>query len=178
VTAIRFAGSGGQGLQLAAVILAEAAVRAGLHAACTHTYGPESRGGASRADVLVGEKEIIYPRIGRPDVLVALSARDGRRTIDTLQRGGLLIVEGSLSLAPPPDVRTLALPIVEAARQAGSTQAANVVALGVLCAVTEVVPRDHLLAALRARLHGALPRNQRALDAGFALGREAIRGAS
>lgn len=172
--AIRFVGSGGQGIQLAAVILAEASIRAGRHVASTQTYGPESRGGASRADVLIGDTEIVYPRIAQPDVLVVLSGEGGRRDLDALRSGGILICERSISILPPPTVTVLALPIVETAKRSGSSQSANIVALGVLSAVTEIVSREHLVAALQTRKRSALPRNERALDAGIELGRHSV----
>lgn len=173
--AVRFVGSGGQGIQVAAVILAEAAVASGAHAACTHTYGPESRGGASRADVLVDETEIIYPRVSRPDVLVLLSREGGQRHLDALAAGGTLIYEHSISIVAPPAVRACALPIVDTAKATGGTQGANVVALGALCEITGIVSRDSLIAAMTARMRSHTERNRRALDAGIDLARHLVR---
>ena len=168
--AIRVAGSGGQGVQLAAVILAEAAIRAGWHVACTQTYGPESRGGASRADVLISQDEIDYPKARELDVLVALSAEGCERNVAALRTGGVLICDRSVLQEPPAGVTTYALPIVDTAREIGGALSANVVALGVVCAVTEVVSRENLGAALSARIRSAISRNQRALEAGLRLG--------
>ncbi len=170
--AIRLAGSGGQGIQLAGVVLAEAAIAAGWNAACMQTYGPESRGGASRCDVVLDRGEIDLPQVRHPDVLVALSADACRWFLPDVRPGGLVLCDAvAMVEPPPPHVRCRALPIVETARAVGSPLVANAVALGALCAMTELVPVDVLARALAARRPE--PRNQRALQAGFSLGEAA-----
>lgn len=166
--AITLVGSGGQGIQSAAVILAEAAIAGGAFAACTHTYGPESRGGASRASVLIDDAEIVFPRAERPDVLVVLSS-EGRREVDALRVGGVLICDQSVRLEAPPAGETFRLPLIQTAKSAGAGQGANMVALGALCAITGIVSRDSLTAALSTRFRANPARNQRALEAGIEL---------
>ena len=169
--AIRLAGSGGQGIQLAAVVLAEAAMRGGWNVACTHSYGPESRGGASRADVVISPTEIDYPRVERPDILIVLSREAYQRFSGDLRPGGTLIGDDAILTGDPPaGLTTYALPIAATARDLGSARAANVVALGVLCAVTEIIDRDAFSEALAAHRRGQDARNVRALQAGFSLG--------
>ena len=73
---IRICGFGGQGIILAGVVLGEAATRAGFQAVQTQSYGPESRGGAARAEVVISSEPIDYPRVTRPDVVVALYSPD------------------------------------------------------------------------------------------------------
>ena len=73
---IRLAGSGGQGLILAGVILAEAAgIYDGKFVCQTQSYGPEARGGASKAEVVISDEEIDYPKAIRPDVLLAMNQK-------------------------------------------------------------------------------------------------------
>lgn len=176
--AIRFAGSGGQGVQLAGIVLAEAAINGGKHAACTQTYGPESRGGASRCDVLISDEQIDFPKARRLDGLVALSGEAYDRNAAALRAGGLLICDRSLQRGAPQGVTVRALPIMDAARGAGSVQSANVVALAAWCAATEIIGRDELLAALQHRLRRADARHRQALEAGWRLGEQvAERGA-
>lgn len=171
MTAIRFAGSGGQGVQLAGIVLADAAIKSGRHAACTQTYGPESRGGASRADVILSDTEIDFPKAAQIDVLVALSAEGFQRHAGALRERGIAICERSAQPVAPDDTVVLhALPLLDAARDCGSVQSANVVALGVVCALTGVISRGDLADALTARLPRASARNQRALEAGWRLG--------
>jgi len=172
VIAVRLAGSGGQGIQLAGVVLAEAAIAAGWNAACMQTYGPESRGGASRCDVVLDRGEIYFPQARHPDVLVALSADACRCFLPDVRPGGLVLCDAvAMVETPPPHLHCRALPIVETARTVGTPLVANAVALGALCALTELVPLEVLARALAARRPE--PRNQRALQAGFSLGEAA-----
>ncbi len=170
MTAIRFAGTGGQGVQLAGVIFAEAAIRSGWFAACTHTYGPESRGGASHADVLISDTEIDFPKVARLDVLVALSEEGFQRNAAALRSGGVVICDRSAQAGSLDGVVVHALPIAAAAGASGSVQSTNVVALGALGAVTGLITRDQIAAVLATRLHQTAGRNLRALEAGWALG--------
>lgn len=70
---LRLVGSGGQGMILSSVILAEAAVLAGKHAAQSQAYGPEARGGACKAEVLISDEPIGFPKVTRPTLLLALT---------------------------------------------------------------------------------------------------------
>jgi 2-oxoglutarate ferredoxin oxidoreductase subunit gamma len=170
VTAIRLAGAGGQGIQLAAVILGEAATRAGFHVACSQNYGPQSRGGASRADVILSLEEIDYPRPRKLDVLVALSAKSALASASDLDPSGLMIVDSSIQ----EDVKTpgelLRLPIVKAATAIGSLLSAGVVALGVVSATTGLLGEEAVAEALASRLGKRGTRNREALKAGLRLG--------
>jgi len=70
---IIFTGLGGQGIVKAGIILAEAAVIEGMHVVQTQNYGPESRGGCCRSDVIIWDKDISYPRVDNADIILALS---------------------------------------------------------------------------------------------------------
>ena len=70
---IRLSGSGGQGVILAAITLADAAIAQGLNAIQTQSYGPEARGGASKAEVIISSDEINYPKIRNADILLSLT---------------------------------------------------------------------------------------------------------
>ena len=73
---ICLSGSGGQGLILAGIILAEAAgIYDGLEVVQTQSYGPEARGGASRSEVIISEEEIDYPKVIKSDILLALTQK-------------------------------------------------------------------------------------------------------
>ena len=72
-TEIRLSGSGGQGIITAGIILAEAALYDGLNALQSQSYGPEARGGSSKAEVIISEHEINYPKVTSPDILVSLT---------------------------------------------------------------------------------------------------------
>jgi 2-oxoglutarate ferredoxin oxidoreductase subunit gamma len=166
---IRLAGSGGQGLILAGIILAEAAgVYDGKFVCQTQSYGPEARGGASKAEVVISDAAIDYPKAIRPDVLLALNQKSLEAFSSDLKPGCLLLVDADL-VKEAPAGRVLALPFTRIAREAGSAMAANIVALGALAQLTGAVTLDSLTAAVLARVpKGTEDLNRGALAAGVA----------
>jgi len=166
---IRLAGSGGQGLILAGIILAEAAgVYDGKFVCQTQSYGPEARGGASKAEVVISDAAIDYPKAIRPDVLLALNQKSLEAFSSDLKPGGLLLVDADL-VKEAPAGRVLALPFTRIAREAGSAMAANIVALGALAQLTGAVSLESLTAAVLARVpKGTEELNKKALAAGVA----------
>lgn len=167
------AGSGGQGLITAGIILAEAAVLAGLNAVQTQSYGPESRGGATRAEVVIADGEIDYPKVTNPDALLVLTSEAYRRYGRRLKEGGLLIADQDLvGEVPAGPYRIVRVPITRIAREElGREIVANVVALGVLAALTNAVPMEALEQAVSGRVpRGTEELNLRALRCGEAAG--------
>lgn len=146
---IRFAGSGGQGLQLSARILAHALIGEGLYASQSQSYEPTSRGGLSRADLVIGPDEPDFPLATAADYALLLdqvAAHDGDKII---KPGGTIITDERLVPAPPSgDFRLMALPITDTAISIGNPRIANVVALGVLNALAKLVSREALEAAV------------------------------
>ncbi len=171
---VRFSGSGGQGVILAGVLLAEAAMHDGLQVVHTQSYGPAARLGAARSEVVLSHREIAFPEVRRPDVLVCLSREAYVKYGTELADGGLRIVDQQVaSETPTPAEGAVALPIVATARElgAGGVITANVVALGALVALSGVVSEPSLRQALRQRVKPELlDLNQRALEAGLRLG--------
>src|SRR5512142_1072470 len=91
---IRLSGTGGQGLIIAGIILAEAAgIYDGKYVCQTQSYGPEARGGASKAEVVISDEEIDYPMAIKPDVLLAMSQKACDSYLFDLKPGGTLIVD-------------------------------------------------------------------------------------
>jgi 2-oxoglutarate ferredoxin oxidoreductase subunit gamma len=170
---IRLAGSGGQGLILAGIILAEAAgIYDGKFVCQTQSYGPEARGGASKAEVVISEAEIDYPKAMRPDVLLAMNQKSMDAFIADLKPGGLLLVDADLVKEAPPG-RSVALAFTQIARDLGRTMAANIVALGALAQLTRAVSLPSLAAAVRARVpRGTEDLNLKAMEAGVAAARD------
>jgi len=173
-TEIRLAGSGGQGLITAAVILAEAAaLHEGRNAVQTQSYGPEARGGASKAEVILCDGPIHFPKARRLDVLLAMTQEASDLYFHDLKPDGVLLIDSDL-VASPPTSAALGVPITRLVReQLGRELFANIAALGVLVGVTGVVGEKALLAALLARVpKGTEAGNKQA----FALGLKAGRG--
>ncbi|HYM91856.1 MAG TPA: 2-oxoacid:acceptor oxidoreductase family protein [bacterium] len=174
--AVRLGGAGGQGIVLAGLILAEAAALAGRRVVCTQAYGPESRGGASRSDVIISDQPIVFPMARRLDVLVALTQEACDRSWGALAPNGLAIIDaGRVTLPPRGPAECHALPVTGTARLVtGSTRSANIVALGAVCGLTGVVPRPALEEAVARRVPSASRGlNLAALGAGERLGVEA-----
>ncbi len=169
-TEIRLAGEGGQGMILAGIILAEAAaIYDGKNVVQTQTYGPEARGGASKSEVIIADGEIDFPEVISADVLMAMSQEACDKYAGTLKKGGLLVVDQD-KVGRVPTTRAVKAPISKLAVEAtGKAITANVVALGLLVGLTEVVSRDAIAKAVTARApKGTEELNLTALAAGFA----------
>lgn len=175
---IRLAGTGGQGIVLAGILLAEAAVQDGKNVAQTQSYGPEARGGASRSEVVISEGEIDYPRVLNPDITVCMSQEAcDRYAWNIVDRSGLLILDAD-HVQRTPTLRALRVPLTTWAREAtGREVTATVVALGLLAGLTGIVSRQALERAIEARVPtGTVEMNLKAIAAGFAAAERLRRG--
>jgi 2-oxoglutarate ferredoxin oxidoreductase subunit gamma len=165
---IRLSGSGGQGIIVMGIILAEAiGVHEGKYVAQTQSYGPEARGGSSKSEVVVSDEEIDYPKALKLDVLLAMNQRSCDAYYADLKPEGTLIVDSTnVTQFPIPEV--FAIPFTRIARERLKREvAANIVALGALGRLTGIVSKGSLEKAVLARLPagtGAL--NREALRAG------------
>ena len=166
---IRLAGEGGQGMILAGIILAEAAaIYDSKQVVQTQSYGPEARGGASRSEVVISDIEIDHPEVLAPDVVVALSQEAYNKFAKNVPANCVLIVDEELVQCEP-DAKTVKVPVMRLAREAtGKGITANIVALGILVGLTELVSREAIEKAVAARAPmGTLEMNYKALEAGF-----------
>jgi len=94
---IRLSGAGGQGMILAGIIIAEAALyEEGLNVTQTQSYGPESRGGASRAEVVLSNEIIDFPKVIKPDILVSLTQEAYDKYNEDVKNEGIIIVDDSI----------------------------------------------------------------------------------
>ncbi len=167
---IRLAGEGGQGMILAGIILAEAAaIYDGKNAIQTQSYGPEARGGASKSEVIIGTGELDHPEVINADALVALSQEACDKYASGLKKNGVLIVDTE-KVGRVPLNNAVKIPITRIAiEKTGKVITANVVALGVVVALTNVVSRESIQKAVLARApKGTEEINRIALEAGFA----------
>ncbi|NJE53619.1 2-oxoacid:ferredoxin oxidoreductase subunit gamma [Thermococcus sp. 21S9] len=176
---VLFSGFGGQGVILASVILGRAAaVYENLYAVQTQSYGPESRGGASRAEVVISDEPIDYPKTIHPDYAVFFSQEAYSKYLHTVKEGATVIVEKDL--VPHRDeefekkLNVIALPLTEIAEETtGLSLTMNILTLGILVGVTGIVSREAIEKAVR----DAVPRgteeiNVRALKKGFEIAEE------
>ncbi len=173
---IRFAGSGGQGIILAAVITGEAAVIYGnLNAVQTQSYGPEARGGKSKSEVVISRGEIDYPKTSKPNLQVILNQNACDEFVgDTVPGGTLILDDTFVTEKPDVDAEIHLLPIVRTAREkVGRELVTNMVALGATSHVLEkegLLQPEHLKKAILARVpRGTEEMNELAFDEGYAL---------
>jgi 2-oxoglutarate ferredoxin oxidoreductase subunit gamma len=165
---IRLSGSGGQGIVTAGIILAEAAgIHDGKFVCQTQSYGPEARGGASKAEVVISDEEIDYPKAVKPDLLLAMNQKSCDTYFFDLKPAGLLVVDSTL-VKQAPTTRAVSLPFTQIARDAfGKEYVANIVALGALAALTGAVSLHSLELAILERVPpGTEDLNRQALEAG------------
>jgi 2-oxoglutarate ferredoxin oxidoreductase subunit gamma len=168
---VLLAGTGGQGVIMAAVILAEAAAtHDGKNAAQTQSYAPAVRGGACQAEVVICDDEIDYPKVTHADALLAMSQEACDRYEPLLKADGVLIVD-SILVERVPRAQAHEVPLTEIAEQeSGRRVTANLVGLGVLVGLTHAVSQGAIEAALASRAPtGTLELNLKALRAGLRL---------
>jgi 2-oxoglutarate ferredoxin oxidoreductase subunit gamma len=169
---IRFSGFGGQGIITSGYILGKAAaLYDGRHVTLIKSYGPESRGGASSAQVIISDEEINYPRITRPQLLVAMSQEAYVKYVDELADGGLLLIDEDLVEPnhPRDDIRTCAIPATRIAEsELGRKIVANIVMLGFLAANSKVVSVEGIREAVLSTIpKGTEELNIQALERGY-----------
>ena len=151
---IRLSGSGGQGIILAATLLADAAVATGREVIATQSYGPEARGGASKAEVIVSDAEIDFPEVTAPSLTVCLSQEAFDAYAGLTVPGGLVVYDDHLvKPVPLPERRVVGLPFTHLAEaELGRAIAANIVMLGALQELSRVIHAEPLADAVRRRL--------------------------
>lgn len=171
---IRLSGSGGQGLIIAGIILAEAiGVYDGKYVAQTQSYGPEARGGSSKAEVIVSDEEIDYPKATRLDLLLAMNQRSCDSYYGDLKPDGILIVDSTF-VTQVPMAKAFQIPFTRIAREELEKEmTANIVALGAISQLTGIVSKRAIEAAVLKRVpKGTEELNRKALQAGFAAARK------
>jgi 2-oxoglutarate ferredoxin oxidoreductase subunit gamma len=176
-TEIRFVAFGGQGMILAGVIFGEGAINDNKNAVQTQSYGPESRGGAARAEVIIDDEEIDYPMVIAADYLVALSQPGYDKFAPEIKKGATIIIDEDLvdASAHPQAGALYRLPFTKTADRLGQRIVTNLVMLGSVCAITGVIDREALLAAVRANVPKKfLDINIKAFTEGYELGTAAI----
>lgn len=169
---VRLSGRGGQGIIFIGIVLAEAAVLEGLNVVQSQVYGPESRGGASKAEVIISERSINYPKVRRPDVVLVMSQEAADRYAETVKADGLLAADSThVHRLPEVAARVAQAPLSGLARdELGKEQVASAVAAGFLVGLTGIVTVDSLRRAIAARApKGTADLNIRAMEAGLGL---------
>jgi 2-oxoglutarate ferredoxin oxidoreductase subunit gamma len=170
---IVFSGSGGQGVITAAIILGEAAaIYEGLNAVQTQSYGPEARGGATKADVVISEEPIRYPRVIHPHILVCLTQEAYNNFSRIIWPGGLLLTDSHyVTQEWKVDARQVELGMYRAVMdKIGKPIVFNVCMLGAMIGLTGLVRAESIMGVLETKIPvDFLEINKRALEIGFQL---------
>ncbi|HOG43373.1 MAG TPA: 2-oxoacid:acceptor oxidoreductase family protein [bacterium] len=144
---VRFSGSGGQGVILASVILGTAAALfEKKHAVQSQAYGPEARGGASKADVVISDNPVKYPKAREIDAMVCLTQKAANKYISTMKKGGVVILDSDyVDLPECENYKLIKLPMSsKTLEKQGKLIALNVVSLSALVGITKIVSFESL----------------------------------
>ncbi|MEO0069084.1 MAG: 2-oxoacid:acceptor oxidoreductase family protein [candidate division WOR-3 bacterium] len=176
---IKLSGFGGQGIIMMGMVLGRAAaLYDNKHATLTQSFGPEARGGACSAQLIISTEKVLYPYLTAPDILVAMSQEAYEKFEPTLKDGGILIIEENL-VRPHPDegrIRKFSIPATRIAEGLGNRMFANMVMLGFLVAVTGIVPKEALIKAVKETVPARLlEKNLLALEKGYETGAEQVK---
>lgn len=166
---MRFTGSGGQGVILASVIFAEAAILSNLNTVQSQSYGPEARGGMSKAETILSRGAIWFSKVIRPNFLLALTQVAFNQYAENLAENAVVIADESLKLPSSLNPsQTLFLPILRTARDTiGKPMTANIVAVGAINAALGLFDQDIIEEAVRRHIpSGTETLNMKALHAG------------
>lgn len=170
---LRLSGTGGQGLILGGIILAEAALIDGKQAIQSQSYGPEARGGSSKSEVMISDSVIHYPKIETPDVVLAMSQEACKKYTTDLTNDGILITDNLFVSELPKNFsgKVYELPITHTAKEElGKALFANIIALGAMVKITGVVSQEALVKAVLARVpKGTEQVNEKAIELGMNL---------
>jgi len=176
LTEIRVAGFGGQGVILSAILLGKAAsIYQGAYATMTQNFGPEARGGACSAQLVLSDSPILYPYITKPDILVVMSQEAYVRFGPELKDGGIMIIEQDLvrvsDLDINKEIQVYGIPATRVAEELGKRMVLNSVMVGFFTAVTRLLNAD----AVRKAVADSVPPNflelnVKAFERGFEYG--------
>ncbi|KPV63982.1 MAG: 2-oxoglutarate synthase subunit KorC [Candidatus Bathyarchaeota archaeon BA1] len=178
---IRLAGFGGQGIIRAGLMLAMAAsIYGDKNAVQTQSYGPESRGGACKSEVVISEEEIDFPKVTDPDILVVMSQGAYNTYVDTIKKGGTILLDPDLipkQRVTLPDTRVFKVPATKMAEEMGKTIVANVVMLGALASITNLVSPEAIINSILSNIpKGTEKLNLAAFERGYEFGKRLLKG--
>ena len=163
LTEIRVAGFGGQGVILSAIVLGKAAsIYDNGFATMTQNFGPEARGGACSAQLILSDSPVLYPYVTRPDIMVVMSQEAYHRFAPELKPQGVLIVEEDLVRVSDlePNSKVYRIPATRIAEELGKRMVLNSVMVGFFTSVTKLLTAD----AVRQAVADSVPASFRELN--------------
>jgi len=174
VTEIRIAGFGGQGVIMSAMVVGKAAsIFEGGFATMTQSFGPEARGGACSAQVILSDTPVLYPYVTHPDILVVMSQEAYSKFSPELKAGGTLVTEQELVKIGniPAGTKVFSCPATRLAEDLGKRMVLNIVMVGFFAAVTKLLRPDSLRQAVSDSVPPSFKElNEKAFDKGYEYG--------
>jgi len=168
---IRFAGFGGQGIIKSGIIVAAAAcIHSGKNAVQTQSYGPESRGGACKSEVVISDEEIDFPKVVEPDVLVVMSQHAYNEYAENVKNGGILIMDPDMIPHEKDlkNVKVFRIPASKIAEELGRKIVANIVMLGAFVSITNLLNENAVKESIKANIpEGTEKLNLTAFEKGY-----------
>jgi 2-oxoglutarate ferredoxin oxidoreductase subunit gamma len=173
---VRISGFGGQGVVLAGTILGHAATKDGKWVAGASSYGAQARGGSARSDVVISDGSIVYPHVIEADVLVTMAQTAYNKYIEELAENAVIIYDDEMVATRSMD-KVMQIGVAatsQAIKELDQKQSANIVILGAAAAITGMVTKEALIAAISENVSGRFrDLNVEALELGFRLGKSA-----
>jgi 2-oxoglutarate ferredoxin oxidoreductase subunit gamma len=168
---VRFAGFGGQGIIKSGIITASAAcIYGGKNAVQTQSYGPESRGGACKSEVVISEEEIDFPKVVEPDVLVVMSQHAYNEYAESVKPNGIMIIDPDMipHENESSKAKVFRIPATKIAEELGRKIIANIVMLGAFVAITGLLDKDALRESVKVNVpKGTEELNLTAFEKGY-----------
>jgi len=176
---IRFAGFGGQGIIKSGIIIAAAAaIYGGKNAVQTQSYGPESRGGACKSEVVLSEEEIDFPKVVEPEVLVLMSQHAYNDYAEDLKASGTMIIDPDMipTERDLKNVKVYRVPATKIAEELGRRIVANIVMIGAFVAITGILDKDVVRESIKANIpKGTEELNLNAFEKGYEYGKNLLK---
>ena len=170
-TQIRVGGFGGQGVILSGIVIGRAAaIHGGLHAVMTQSFGPEARGSACSAQVVISDDRVLYPYVVLPRIMIAMSQDGYASHKNNLAKDGLLVYENELVKVDKmgPQVKAFGIPATRIAEELGRKIILNIVMLGFFGGMADILPREALRQAVKDSVPpGTEDVNLKAFDRGY-----------
>jgi 2-oxoglutarate ferredoxin oxidoreductase subunit gamma len=173
-TEIKFGGFGGQGVILAGIIIGRAAsIYENRFATLTQSFGPEARGSACSAQVIVSDEKVLYPYVTRPEILLIMSQEACNKFLPEATDDATVIVEEDL--VKPKELKSgmkvYGIPATRLAEELGRKMILNIVMVGFFTAVTKLVDYKAAKAAVKVSVpQGTEDMNLRAFERGYQYG--------
>lgn len=172
---VRLSGAGGQGLGLAGRVFSEASIQSDYNVCQTQSYGPEARGGASRTDIIISKKDILYPNCRHLDILLAMNQESADKFADDVGEDGIILVDSTF-VNQLPQGKVYAFPMTTSSVQEFKTPvAANIIAIGMLASLGRLFSIDVWVRAIKKTVpERFLKMNLDAFELGHREGREIL----